>query len=76
MIYTKSQAIQIVRLLRYRDQDLKSVKCTYMQIRPIAKLLNKSYSYVQNICTTLTKEVDKPQIRRAEVRLGNRAWLA
>ena len=44
--YTKTQAIDIVRIFRYRKQPATGINRTYMKVKDIAKFLNKSNSYV------------------------------
>ena len=53
MKYTKEQAMQIVRLCRYRVMPKAKRNKTYMRIKDIAAFLNKSYSYVYGICKEL-----------------------
>ena len=75
MKYTKAQANTLVRQCRYRGQDLENVRRTYMPIAPLARVLNKSPSYVQKICQQLLSKKEPPKPRHSEVRLIGRRWL-
>ena len=55
MKYSKKDAIQIVKLMRFKKQPHSGKNKTYMRIKDIAKLLNKSLTYVSKICNELKK---------------------
>ena len=46
MKYIKSQESQIIKYLRFRNKEPNECQYTYMSLGPIAKLLNRSVSYV------------------------------
>ena len=48
--YTKEQSIMVIRLLRFRNQDPRECKYTFMGLKDIAKHLGKSVAYVASIC--------------------------
>ena len=58
MKYSKNDAIKIVRLLRYKKQPHQGKNKTYTKIKDIAKLLNKSTTYISSIC----KDLKKPSV--------------
>ena len=57
MKYTKLEAIYIVKFLKYRMKSPNQCKHTYMSNASIARHLNRSVSYVTNVCN-LIKEDD------------------
>ena len=54
--YTDLDAFYIVKFLRYRSNSPSESKYTYMPLCHIAKLLNKSISYVHMMCKDIIKD--------------------
>ena len=50
MKYTKFDELKMVKFLRFRNYDPIHSNYTYMTIKTIAKFLDKSEAYVQNLC--------------------------
>ena len=52
----------MVKFLRFRLDNPATAKCTYMSYLPIARLLNRSTTYVQKICEELIgRGPERPQ---------------
>ena len=73
--YTKDEEIEMIRFLRFRKEDPKYSKRTFMGLRSIAKFIGKSMAYVHKISNELrhgkhTKGHDskdnKPRIQRSQ----------
>ena len=57
--YSKLEEKQMVRFLRFRKEDPRKTKLSFMALKDIAALLNKSVAYVAWICKELkTKRID------------------
>ena len=50
MKYNLADSIRMIKFLRFRKKDPAKSKKTYMSLKAIAKLLNKSITYVHYKC--------------------------
>lgn len=55
MKYNKEEEFKIVKFLRFRLDNPQTARRTYMPYTNIAKYLNKSVSYIHNICSKLAR---------------------
>jgi len=53
MKYKKQEEIQMIKYLYFRNKDIATTTRYYMKHKDIAKLINKSPSYVQKVCKSL-----------------------
>ena len=65
--YTKNEEYEMIKFLRYRKEDPRSSRVTYMALKSVAKFLDKSTAYVHKVCRELRNGINHNKISSTSI---------